>query len=369
MCRLPKLRSARLAAIWPGTPKAMEAIIHRLPASSPDDLSAFHAAVKWGAIRPECLVAVIGKTEGNGCVNDFSRGLATMAWRQALGANAPAVALVMSGGTEGGMAPHWITVETRSDERADGPGQGSPALAVGVGRTRNLQPHEIGMDVQIDLVAAAVAEIKSKAKIDSVHFVQIKCPLLTSERIHDSHMRGFETATTDTLKSMGLSRGAAARGVAQALAEGAWSAVASTSAGVELMDHEIVVFGMSSQWTGGLMIDSAVMQDAFDIEPVRAALARLGLKSDGQLNQASRERVVALLAKAEASPDGVIRGHRHTMLTDSDISSTRHARALVAGVLGGLIGHGAIYVSGGAEYQGPPGGGPVAIIASKESKQ
>ena len=57
-----------------------------------------------------------------------------------------------------------------------------------------------------------------------------------------------------------------------------------------------------------------------------------------------------------------LRGHRHTMLDDSDISSTRHARAFVAGALASLIGHAEIYVSGGAEHQGPDGGGPVAVI-------
>jgi len=78
-----------------------------------------------------------------------------------------------------------------------------------------------------------------------------------------------------------------------------------------------------------------------------------------------RLRLVAVLAKAEASHDGLLRGHRHTMLDDSDISSTRHARAFVAGALGGLIGHAEIYVSGGAEHQGPDGGGPVALIVTR----
>jgi cyanuric acid amidohydrolase len=45
-----------------------------------------------------------------------------------------------------------------------------------------------------------------------------------------------------------------------------------------------------------------------------------------------------VLAKAEAAPSGEIRGRRHTMLDDSDIHSTRHARALVGGVLAGVIG-------------------------------
>ena len=77
----------------------------------------------------------------------------------------------------------------------------------------------------------------------------------------------------------------------------------------------------------------------------------------------SPERLANIFAKAEASPDGCIRGFRHTMLDDSDVGSTRHARAAVGGLIGGLSGTGAVYVSGGAEHQGPPGGGPVAVIA------
>ena len=107
------------------------------------------------------------------------------------------------------------------------------------------------------------------------------------------------------------------------------------------------------------------MADAIDVEPVRAALARLGLAGLGQLSAAQRGRLIALLGKAEASHDGLLRGHRHTMLDDSDIASTRHARAFVCGALAGLVGHAEIYVSGGAEHQGPDGGGPVAVIVDR----
>ncbi len=60
------------------------------------------------------------------------------------------------------------------------------------------------------------------AQIDDpadVHFVQIKCPLLTAQKVQDAAMRGHKTATQDTLKSMGLSRAASALGVAVALGE------------------------------------------------------------------------------------------------------------------------------------------------------
>ena len=213
-----------------------------------------------------------------------------------------------------------------------------------------------------------------------IHFAQVKCPLLTVQRVSEAEARGAGVATRDTLKSMGLSRAASALGVAVALGEVAragltdeqisadwnvWSGRASCSAGVELLGHEVVVLGMSPGWGGPLSIDHAVMADAIDIEPVRGALARLGLASGGQLSAEQRRRVRAVLSKAEASHDGRLRGHRHTMLDDSDISSTRHARAFVCGALAGLIGHAEIYVSGGAEHQGPDGGGPVAVIVDR----
>jgi cyanuric acid amidohydrolase len=123
--------------------------------------------------------------------------------------------------------------------------------------------------------------------------------------------------------------------------------------------------GMSSSWSGPLAIDHAVMADAIDVEPVRAALGRLGLAAAGQLRAEQRARLFALLGKAEASHDGRLRGYRHTMLDDSDIAATRHARAFVCGALAGLVGHAEIYVSGGAEHQGPDGGGPVALIVDR----
>jgi hypothetical protein len=43
------------------------------------------------------------------------------------------------------------------------------------------------------------------------------------------------------------------------------------------------------------------------------------------------------------------------MLEDTDVSATRHASAAVGGLISGLSGTGAVYVSGGAEHQGPPG--------------
>jgi cyanuric acid amidohydrolase len=362
--------------------------VHRISAASPDDVSGIEAAIAAGRIDPEGVIAVLGKTEGNGLVNDFARGYSALAlsllFKQHLPPEQAAkICLVMSGGTEGGMAPHWTVFER--GERRESLAADGPALAIGRAHTAALAPEHLGRLAQVDSVAGAVREAMADAGIadtGDVHFVQVKCPLLTVARIGESQTRGATVATGDTLKSMGLSRAASALGVAVALGEIArdgladaqigddwtvWSGRASCSAGVELLGHEVVVLGMSSLWSGSLAIEHAVMADAIDIEPVRAALGRLGLATAGQLETAQRRRLLAVLAKAEASHDGRLRGHRHTMLDDSDISSTRHARAFVCGALAGLLGHAEIYVSGGAEHQGPDGGGPVALIVDRSA--
>jgi cyanuric acid amidohydrolase len=246
--------------------------------------------------------------------------------------------------------------------------------------TRDFLPEELGRSAQITETAKAVQAAMADAGIadpTDVHFVQIKCPLLTSERVAAANARGNKTATTSAYSSMAYSRGASALGVAVALGEIAsdigdedvlrryelFSNVASTSSGIELMHNVVIVLGNSATSASEFEIGHAVMKDAIDASAVLTALGSIGL---GATPQPGRE-LVNVFAKAEASPDGSVRGLRHTMLEDTDISSTRHARAAVGGLIAGLAGTGAVYVSGGAEHQGPAGGGPVAAIARLSS--
>jgi len=355
------------------------ALVHRISASAPDDVSGIEAAITGGRIDPKGVVAVLAKTEGNGLVNDFSRGHATLTlsllFRRHLPAEEAArICLVMSGGTEGGMAPHWLVFE-----RAAGEVRGGAALAIGSAHTPPLPFEHLGRLAQVDQVAAGVRAAMDDAGIgdpDDVHFVQVKCPLLVAQRLAEADRRGAAFATRDTLKSMGLSRAASALGVAVALGEmerdgisdvdiGAnwalWSARASASAGIELVNHEIVVMGMSSAWCGPLAIEHAVMADAIDVEPVRAS----ALPLPGSLRRSSARgssRCSARRRRATTAGCAAI-----ATLDDSDIAATRHARAFVCGALAGLVGHAELYVSGGAEHQGPDGGGPVALIVDRAS--
>ncbi len=365
---------------------ARRAAVHRVPMRHPADVAGIEALFGSGALDPRAIVAILGKTEGNGCVNDFTRAYAVSALAAMLAPRraetarevAARVAMVMSGGTEGGLSPHFLVFSV-----ADTPEPPTGALALGTALTRDFAPEEIGRLPQVLATAQAVRFAMAEAAITDpaqIHYVQVKCPLLTSERIAEAEARGATVATQDTYASMGLSRGASALGVALALgevAEGAledaaigrdlslYSSRASASAGVELTRNEIVVMGNSPDWAGDLVIAHDVMRDGIDLPAIQSALRRAGLEANGQLAGAEAERLVALLAKAEPSSNGRIRGRRHIMNDDSDINATRHARALVGGVAAAATGRTDLFISGGAEHQGPDGGGPVAVIVRK----
>ncbi len=359
--------------------------VHRVACTGPGDLSGVRELIRAGGLDPREIVAVMGKTEGNGCVNDHTREYASVMWAHLIAEEVGCtpdeahrrVAFVMSGGTEGVLSPHF-TIFTRGWVDIYTPSAGK-RMVIGCAQTAAFAPEHLGRLDQAHATAVAVRQAMQEAGLTDpadVHFVQVKCPLLTSSKVGDCLARGAEPATRDTYESMGYSRGASALGVAIALGEidaalltdeavlsdwGQWSARASVSAGIELDANVVIVFGQSHHSASEVAIGHTVMSDAIDARAVRRMLRdQFGLDSDADPELGGR--LVNLLAKAEASPDGRVRGARHTMLNDSDIHSTRHARAAVGAVLASIAGHSAIYVSGGAEHQGPPGGGPVAAI-------
>lgn len=267
---------------------------------------------------------------------------------------------VFSGGTEGVLSPHVTFIV--EDPKSSG-------LVASIGRTRSLAPHEIGTTAHAQQVAKTVTEMMEKANIlkENVNLVLIKCPLLTSAKIEAIKASGRIPVTADTYESMAKSRYASAIGIAIALDElkresltaendlenvNHWSAKASCSSGAELEDNHILLLA-STPSPGTLGAISSYVADAIDAKAIMEALDHV--KTTGG-------EVVQVFVKAEADPLGKIRGKRHTMNTDSDINSTRHARAAVGGLVAGLLGDTEVYCSGGAEGQGPPGGGSLCVV-------
>jgi cyanuric acid amidohydrolase len=355
--------------------------VHKVEMGNPGDVSDLERMIKAGDVDPQEIVALIGKTEGNGGANDFTRGFATQSFSlllsRYLGLSpedvVKRIAFVWSGGTEGVLSPH-ATVFTRSADIAP---SGGKRLAVGIAVTRDLVPEEVGTMVEVREVAGAVRKAQAEAGISDtrdVHYVQVKGPLLTPAAVADADRRGAKLVTRDPNGSKPYARGATALGVALGLGEVSetelndeviakrmdlYSSVANTSAGGELRNCEILLFGNSDQASGDLRIGHAVLRDVVDADAVRVAVRNALGDDDAPVDI---ERIQAIFAKAEAPVGGLLRGRRTTMLSDADINYERHARAALGAVIASVTSDSAIFVSGGTEHQCKPGEAPIAAI-------
>jgi cyanuric acid amidohydrolase len=363
--------------------------VFRLSMAHPGDLSALEKLIAGGSIRASDVVAIIGKTEGNGGVNDFTRGYFTQTLMALLSAHLrkPASQLireipcVLSGGTEGVMSPHY-NVFCISDDLA-ATRHYPQALAIGTAFAP-VATEDVGRRAHVESVATAVRQAVANAgieRLEDVHFVQVKCPCVTVARAAAAIAAGKPPRTSDPNRSMAFARAAGAFGVAVALGEiraGAFtddsllsdfmvqSPRASISSGVEVESNEVIVLGNSAAWSGNLQIAHRPMADALDIGGIFDVLADLGIKASPQVSARDAMRIASVLVKCEPDRRGSVRGHRHTMLDDTDINAQRHIRGAVAGLVAGVVGDGRIFVSGGAEHQGPDGGGLIAVIASQD---
>ena len=363
-------------------PEAIE--VRKVPLHSVSDASELARLIDDGVMDADRVVAVIGKTEGNGGVNDFTRIIADRAFREVLMAKGSRsadevaqVPIVWSGGTDGVISPHATIFATVPADRITPSDE--PRLTVGFAMSEPLLPEDIGRTPMISKVAEAVRNAMAQAGVTDaadVHYVQTKTPLLTIDTIRDAKSRGKTVWTEDTLHSMDLSNGTTALGIAVALGEidmpsdadvlvdrALYSAVASCSSGVELDRAQVVVVGNAVGVGGRYRIGHSVMRDALDTDGVWTAIRSAGLALPDRPHPDDIDgRLVNVFCKCEASQDGTVRGRRNAMLDDSDVHWHRQIKACVGGVVAAVTGDPAVFVSVSAAHQGPDGGGPVAAI-------
>src|SRR6478735_8366290 len=348
---------------------------------SVSDASGLEKGITSGLFKADEVIGVIGKTEGNGGVNDFTRILADQAFRRVLLRHGKRdekavnqIPMVWSGGCDGVITPH-ATVFARNDKT----GPASKArLVMGTAISAVLLPEDIGRPAMVEKVAAAVKDAMRDAGISDpkdVHYVQTKTPLLTIDSVRDAESRGQHVAG-EVHDSMGVSNGTTALGIAVALGEikmpkaeqvckdlDLYSSVASCSSGVELTQAQIVLLGNRPGAGGRYRIGHAVMRDALDIDGIYDAIRNAGLNlPDRPRAEDLHGRVVNCFMKCEADRRGTLRGRRQIMLDDSDVHHHRHSKAAVGGVAAAAIGDPAVFVSVDAMHQGPQGGGPVIAI-------
>ncbi len=358
--------------------------VRKVAIESVSDASGLAELIDKGVLDADRVVAVVGKTEGNGGVNDYTRIIADRAFREVLAAKGTRtmdevkqIPVVWSGGTDGVLSPH-ATIFAHVPPGSV-PASSEPRVVVGHAMSEQILPEDIGRPAMVAKVAAGVRDAMARAGIADpadVHYVQTKTPLLTLQTITDAKRRGKTVWTEDTLKSMDVSNSTSALGIAVALGEikmpdagqihhdlSLYSSVASCSSGVELDRAQIVVVGNVRGIGGRYRIGHSVMRDALDQDGIWAAIrsAGLGLPERPQPGDLAG-RLVNLFIKCEADPSGRVRGRRNIMLDDSDVHWHRQIKACVGGVAAAVTGDPAIFVSVAAVHQGPSGGGPVAAI-------
>lgn len=372
--------------------KAQRVEMFVCPMATPADTSGLQRLADEGRIKPESLVALVGKTEGTGFHDDWGRVWADVALREwtakfvgiPIDEVANRVIFVLSGGCPGVISPHIVAV-TR--ELVDEP-RGSDSdkrLVVGRAPSEAIAPEEVGRMGQIRKVASATKAAMEDAGLtdaNDVHLVMVKVPGLTVASIADAESRGHTVVTHDlTFGPEGAgtySNDGAALGVALALGEvpesklsddvvrrdwDLFSEVAMTSSGGEKRHGEVVVFGNSTASVSSLRIGHAVTKDFIDAQGVRDALRVAGLHfKEGLPDEQDLGRLVHVFAKSVIPGSNIVRGNRITLLDDADAYTI--GKALGGMLVASVTGRTTNYVSGGERnsHQGPPGGNVIAAV-------
>jgi cyanuric acid amidohydrolase len=360
------------------------ATVHSFPMAHPADVSALAEALAARRIDARAIVGVIVKTEGNGLDNDWTRVMALDALVRVLAehgvdASPQRMSIIVSGGCEGVTTPHLVVFECRKSAGA-GTG-GARALAIGHAISDPMQPEQVGTLDQVASVRRAVERAMAQAGLahDEVEYVQVKAPWLSEVHQHAARARGVRLAAADAHASKPSTRAACALGVALALREvdparvteaainadpSLFTRKAAVTAGNDTLQNEVLTFGMSARWSGTARVAHACLGDLLDVGAIHDALRRAGLPATGaQLAPEQQARVRAVLFKGDPARSGVLRGERQLMWHDSDVHALRHLRAVMSGVIGAVTGTTRVFVSAGAEHQGPAGGGTFAVFA------
>ena len=372
--------------------KAQRVEMFVCPSATPADTSGLQKLADSGKLKPETLVALVGKTEGTGAHDDWGRVWADVALRdwtaRFLGVPVDEVAkhviFVLSGGCPGVITPHVAAVTREWVEVSEEPG-GEKRLVVGRAGSDAIAPEEVGRMGQIRKVAEATHQAMADAGLTDpkdAHLVMVKVPGLTTASIKDAESRGKTVVSHDLTfgpEGAGVyANDAAALGVAMELGEvpasklsdevvrrdwNLYSEVAMTSSGGEKRHGEVVVFGNSTTSRSPLTIGHAVTKDFIDAQGVRNALRAAGLRFKGGLpDEADLDRLVHVFAKSVIPGSDQVRGQRITLLDDAD--AYQIGKALGGMLVASVTGRTTNYVSGGERnsHQGPPGGNIVAAV-------
>lgn len=355
------------------------------PILEPGRVDQLEIMLDSGVLDAGSIVGVVGKIDGTGTFNDAGRALTAEHIRSAIqrrldrpGAAAD-IPVVLSSGCAGLISPH-LTIFSRCVSTSDDADRGVsvPRLTVGRAFSDRISALEIGRVAHVDKVAAAVREAWRDADCPAqVDAVLVKSPSLKPEHFRE-HLSGL--CCTQVTESLGWATDTSALGVAVALDElggrdvgeadirrdwSLYSEVAIVSAGPEIDRAEIVLLGNSMTSDSRFRSGHALLRDPLDQQGVWDAI----VAADHPPGQASTDpgRVVQLFAKLVLPVDDLVR--QFPVSFSQEPHPALVAKAIGATLIGTVIGHSRVFVSGGerGSHQGAPGGGPIAAIVARDA--
>jgi ring-opening amidohydrolase-like protein len=361
---------------------AVDAVL--APLEHAADVSGLERLLKDGRLQPDEVVAVTGKTEG--CTPDeTSRVEADRAVRHFLAehgsrsqADIARIPMVFTAGGVGILAPQVVLYSRyQAEPAADDAGR----LTVGTARSVVMQPEWTGTSRVVEANAAAVRAAAADAGIDAAdaEYVIGKAYHVSQEELAAARASGHRIPEVDDHTLFRKTSGGGGLGVAVAV-DGLpvphggqigtqmelWSGKASISANLwesvtgEGPHTQLVLLGNRPGAGGRLRVGHAVVTDLLDVEALPRALGRAGLGiGPGPLTAEQRARVVALYIKIGPPPDGRLRGRRQVV---DNPNYGNEVKAAVAGMFAGFLQDSALWISGSATQQGPPGGGTLAVV-------
>src|SRR5699024_11124905 len=121
--------------------------VRKVPIYSVADASELAKLIDDGVMEADRVIAIIGKTEGNGGVNDYTRIIADRAFREVIEEKGTRsmdeirqIPIVWSGGTDGVISPHATDFDTLPEEKTTK--TDTPRMRVGSTLRATLHPAE-----------------------------------------------------------------------------------------------------------------------------------------------------------------------------------------------------------------------------------
>lgn len=358
--------------------------IHVYTIDGPGDVSGLRDLMESGTIEPRDIQGVMITHEGDLSANEFAMlevaGLLSERMNISRREIVDTIPIQALAGANAFMVPHTVVFV----RKAAGEGTGEKRFVVGGRCTRKFEPSEIGTTTYIreirDIVRLLMAEADVQSPSD-VHLVFAKTPWPNPDRYANQSGSLQKFVATDWWGMLQYAQGGAAIGVAMALGEidegdvtneriirdkdKLYSTVAQCSSTEDRDSVAVTLFANSARSASGQVIGHGVLEDGMDTEGVKRILRTMGFEFDCCPSSSDLERIRYGWLKPKTSETSMLRGHRHTLTTQSLLGpfwwmvEKGPIHAVVASVLGTTV----LEVATGREHQGPIGKPLLAILA------